>query len=366
MHGLLLGLTKTLMSKWFSPTQSGNPYFVGKELKTVATRLYSISPPPFIERLPRDLERNYSHFKATELQAWLLYYGVPCLTSILPAIYLQHFSKLSEATYILLGDCITAQALGRANTLLDEFYAEFEALYGGGSCGLNVHNAGAHLGFYVAEWTPLWAWSCFAFEDSNAMLLQAVHGTGNVVNQVIRFKQAQAVIRKHGYSQLTNKPWAKTKEVLNCYVAGKAQDLQMSSLAMHIMTVLGIQDISQILKVDRIIVKGGQKFYSADYTRMKKRICNAVLLDGGRLGSVSHYIMISNVVYAVVSCLKVDDTVNQHLVARKHLIPVKQTEETEVVLVDELLETVLFIKCRNEGDAFVSRMPNRHGHSVFK
>ena len=75
MHGLLLGLTKTLMGKWFSPTQSGNQYFVGKELKTVATRLYSISPPPFIERLPRDLERNSSHFKATELQIWLLYYG---------------------------------------------------------------------------------------------------------------------------------------------------------------------------------------------------------------------------------------------------------------------------------------------------
>ena len=59
--------------------------------------------------------------------------------------------RLSEATYILLGDCITAQALGRANTLLDEFYSEFEALYSGGSCGLHVHNAGAHLGFYVAE-----------------------------------------------------------------------------------------------------------------------------------------------------------------------------------------------------------------------
>ena len=73
----------------------------------------------------------------------------------------------------------------------------------------------------------------------------------------------------------------------------------MSSLAKQIMNVLGIQDISQILKVDRI-VKGGQKLYSADYTRMKKRICNTVLLDGDRLGSVLHYITRSDVVYAVV------------------------------------------------------------------
>ena len=140
------------------------------------------------------------------LEAWLLYYGVPCLTGILPDIYLQHFTKLSEATYILLGDCVTVQALCRANPFLDEFYSEFEALYGDGSCGLNVHSGGPHLGFYVAEWGPLWTWSCFAFEDSNAKLLQAVHGTGNVVNQAIRFKQAQAVIHKHGYSKLTNKP----------------------------------------------------------------------------------------------------------------------------------------------------------------
>ena len=28
--------------------------------------------------------------------------------------------------------------------------------------------------------------------------------------------------------------------------------------------------------------------------------------------------------------------------------------------------SVLFIKCTNEGSIFVSRMPNKHGHSVFK
>ena len=81
----------------------------------------------------------------------------------------------------------------------------------------------------------------------------------------------------------------------------------MSSLAKQIMNVLGIQGISQVLKVDRI-VKGGQKFYSADNTRTKKRICNTVLLDCDRLGTMLHYITISDVVYAVVSCLKVDDT----------------------------------------------------------
>lgn len=364
MHGLLLGITKNLLGKWFSPTQSGRPYFVGKELKTLSKCLCNISPPDFIERLPRDLEKHYSHFKATELQAWLLYYGVPCLMGILPNDYLDHFAKLSEASFILLGDCITTDALSRADKLMDEFYAEFSNLYGEGSCGLNVHNAGVHLAFYVAEWGPVWAWSCFAFEDSNAVLLQAVHGTGNVVNQIMRFKQAQAVIRKFGHS--ANKKWTKTKEVVNCCIAGKEKPLPMSVLAESIMEGLRVQHINDILKVDRVL-KGSQKFYSADYTRMKRRICNTVLLDNDRLGSVKHFVMVENVVYAVVSLLNVDyDTVNQHMTAGKHLIPVRQTNETVIVMVEELLETVLYIKCRNDSGVFISRMPNKHGHSVFK
>lgn len=36
MHGILLGITNTLLSKWFSPTQSGKNYFIGKHIKTVS------------------------------------------------------------------------------------------------------------------------------------------------------------------------------------------------------------------------------------------------------------------------------------------------------------------------------------------
>ena len=55
---------------------------------------------------------------------------------------------------------------------------------GAGSCGLNVHNAGAHLVDYVKGWGPLWAWSTFGFEDMNGTLMDFCHGTGNVCRQV--------------------------------------------------------------------------------------------------------------------------------------------------------------------------------------
>ena len=147
MHGVLMGVTKTLLLKWFSPSQSKQPFFVGNHIRAISKRLMTIKPPDYIERFPRDLEKHFAHFKATELQAWLLYYALPCLSGYLPAKYLQHFAHLSEGIHLLLRDCITEPDLVRAEALLDVFYRDFCKLYGEGGCGLNVHNVGAHLVF---------------------------------------------------------------------------------------------------------------------------------------------------------------------------------------------------------------------------
>ena len=124
MHGVLLGVTKTLLNKYFSPTHSGKPYFIGKHLKEISKRLSNITPPDYIEHLPRNLEKHYNHFKATELQSWLLFYALPCLKGYLPDKYLKHLSLLSEGIHLLLGDAITDGELNKAEYLLDSFYAD--------------------------------------------------------------------------------------------------------------------------------------------------------------------------------------------------------------------------------------------------
>lgn len=73
-------------------------------------------------------------------------------------------------------------------------------LIGDGSCGLNVHNTGAHLADYVEGWGPLWAWSTFGFEDMNGTIMDLTHGTGNVCRQVL--------------IQLKVLNWLKNKEML--------------------------------------------------------------------------------------------------------------------------------------------------------
>jgi hypothetical protein len=89
MHCVLLGITKKLLQKWFSSSQSKNEYYVGGSLKTISSRLQSIKPPDYLERLPRDLEKHYGNLKATELQAWLLFYSIPCLTGMSGTIAYQ-------------------------------------------------------------------------------------------------------------------------------------------------------------------------------------------------------------------------------------------------------------------------------------
>ena len=107
MHGVLVGVTKQLRNLWLSPSRYKKPWCIGNKVKAIDKRLKDMKPPDCIQRLPRELETSRAYFKASELQAWLLYYSVPCLIDILPQKYLEHFASLVEGVYILLGDNIT-------------------------------------------------------------------------------------------------------------------------------------------------------------------------------------------------------------------------------------------------------------------
>ena len=274
------------MSLWFSPSQSGKPYFIGKHISTVSRRLQNIKPPHCIERLPRDLEKHFKNLKASELQAWLLFFSLPCLVGILPDTYLQHLSYLTEAIYILLCDSISTEQLQKAGKFLEKFYSLFGDLYSEGSCGLNVHNVCLHLVWYVRQWGPLWAWSCFPFEDNNAVLLQSVHGTGNVTKQLMNFNQAYSSLQQKGIKTVKTKLWKVTKKNINSEISGKLKPVNAGELNDEVLQKLNVQreNIKDLKKVSRISVDGKQ-FCSLQYTRMQRRVCDYLLYGKGKVGS---------------------------------------------------------------------------------
>ena len=379
MHGVLLGVTKTLLYLWFSPTNSSKPYFVGKYLTTISERFNSIKPPDFIERLPRDLEKNFSNFKASELQNWLLFYAIPCMKDILPERYFKHLCLLSEGIYLLLGDQISSEEIDRATALLDSFYEELPLLYGEQSCGLNVHNVGQHVVEYVKKWGPLWAWSCFPFEDMNSTVLESVHGTGDVTKQCLHIQQLESKVSNLDLNTVAPKEaqrfikkmrsktrqWVTEKTIGKCHIAGALGKVKDDEVDRNLLEFVHATAVAELQKAYRVQVNGN-KLYSKQYGKMKKRICHVVCCVNGELASVEYFLINTSTesVFAVCTRVNLEENCFVNAESGHHILQVRFSDEQCYVRVEDINEKVIFMTI--EGISYVCRLPNGHGHSVFK
>ena len=383
MHGVLLGVTKQLLNLWLSSSKYKKPWFIGNKVKAIDKRLKAMKPPDFIQRLPRQLETSRAYFKASELQAWLLYYSVPCLIDILPEKYLHHFACLVEGVYILLGDNITPESLVLARDLLFRFYKDHQILYGDSNCSLNVHNVGAHLATYVQSWGPLWAWSCFPFEDLNGTLLESVHGTGNQCRQLIWMLYAQNSLRANchlipdktiqqfvermlsGERRLQN-----VKSAANCQIAGALRRWTTNdAIYKQACVLLNSSRIDiPIFQVAKRVIVNGHIIYSRMYEKMKKHCGYAVLVEqngGNFMAYVQYFLCESNSksVFAVIKRI-ILDLANPFLVSDKprHLLRIAGEEQMQTVVpVDCILEKVICLM-GNPKHMCISRAPNFCGH----
>lgn len=183
MHCVLLGVTKMLMTLWFDKSHTGECWSISKRVQEVDRRLLNITPPNCISRAPRSISKDYAHWKASEFRSFLFFYGIPCLWNILPDEYFQHFLLLAEAIWLLDHSSISPNCLQKAGNLLRHFCLRIEALYGSRYETFNVHCL-LHLEDCVKNIGPLWACSCFWYEDYNGHLRKFFHGTQKVELQI--------------------------------------------------------------------------------------------------------------------------------------------------------------------------------------
>ena len=145
-------------------------------------------------------------FLGSELRNWLLFFSLPVLRGILPTQFFSHLAKLVVSIYIYSSDAISEQDFLLGRCLLREFYCDFSTLYGNyihphnsiylstsmlsailmldiRATTMNVHLL-SHLPDCVYQWGPLWAYSCFHFENMNGKLKNLFHGTKNMSKQV--------------------------------------------------------------------------------------------------------------------------------------------------------------------------------------
>lgn len=268
---------------------------------------------------------------------------------------------------MLLSDHITNENLKRAEGILSKFFQDCCDLYPQGNCGLNVHNIGFHYVDYVQLLGPLWAWSCFPFEDCNSMITKSVHGTGNITHQVMRLKEAQTVLRNNLQLTLKERLWKCTKCMLNCEVAGALRKIPNDAYESFIMRSFCAEDTSEIKKVERILLHG-KKFYSQSYSRMKRRTCSVFITKSRKLVVVLYFVLHlkTELVYALVLPMQLKEY--GILNVGKHFASVNIDQICELILVEELEENLWYVDVKDDTitDKFIVRMPNSHGHAIFK
>ena len=183
MHSVLLGVTKKMLLLWFSNDFKGNAYNFVTRAPEISKRLLEIRPPYNITRMPRSLA-DIKYWKASEYRSWLLFYGPIVLKGILNSIYYDHFLLLSQGIAILLNKSISNEDLEHSENVLEHFVSMSAALYEERFLTLNFHLL-LHLTDNVRQIGPLWAYSCFPFENANGFILKLVRGTQSVENQIL-------------------------------------------------------------------------------------------------------------------------------------------------------------------------------------
>jgi len=181
MHTVLEGIVKFILLQLFD--RSGHPAYIRSALPTVDARLTSIRPPHFFTRLPRRLSDSLHHFKASELQIFLLFYAYPCLAGIVPQQFLEHLMLLSSAIFLLLKDTISQADISRAATRLEQFVNQAVQLYGLEAASSNLHSL-LHMAQSVRHLGPLSSSACFAYEDCIRKLLGMVNAGNSPTLQI--------------------------------------------------------------------------------------------------------------------------------------------------------------------------------------
>lgn len=175
MHTVYLGVMKKLLGLWFDGKHSNCAFSLSKFKEEISNRMISITPPNFVQRVPRSL-RDLHYWKASELKNFLFYYSLPLLSDILPKQFLEHHIALVTATFIVSQDSISPKELDLADKLYLQYVFMFEELYGLEFMTAVVHQL-LHLTDDVYHLGPTWVSSNFPFEDINGKLMKLVHGT---------------------------------------------------------------------------------------------------------------------------------------------------------------------------------------------
>lgn len=182
MHAVDGGVVKKILTLLFDNAYNAQPFSLYRHINVINDRLRTIKPPKFIHRMPRTT-KDLLHWKASELKHCFFYYSIAVFEGIMENQYFEHYLRLMVAMYILSADVILIDMIDVANDLLLRFVQEYGQLYGERHMSINLHSL-LHLPECVRQTGPLWAHTCYEYEDLSGQMLNLVHGTRYIGSRI--------------------------------------------------------------------------------------------------------------------------------------------------------------------------------------
>ncbi len=355
MHGILLGVVKLLANLWFSSEHSDELFSLWKHVAVVDKQLEEIKPPNNIRRAPRSLSDHKQYWKASEWRNWLLYYSVPIIRDIALKDYFDHYLLLVQATFVMLQDSIIPSQLEMCEQMLTEFVVMFPALYGARYLTLNVHQL-LHLPECVRDLGPLWAFSCFPFEDINGKLMKMFHGTQHVDKQIVSAVSTLQKIPELYHKDLLYHPDALAFYSKMCGEFVRKNDvlLEDDTYAVGSKTLATFDSLDSLAAVCDLLAympakfvrfsrirKGREVFHSKMYTRTHKRNSYTITYEDSskciKYGLVQYYLQCYPPCNHGVACKDVCRCAAQNIAVVSELrsCPIEFCVETQAVTLVE-------------------------------
>ena len=107
-----------------------------QHINLVDHRLESLTPPSFVQRIPRSIKNHLAYWNAHELKSWLFYYSLPRIYGLLAEEYFEHHKLLVLGISLLCQSIISLEEVNVASRALNEYVRRFDVLY----CRRNMTN----------------------------------------------------------------------------------------------------------------------------------------------------------------------------------------------------------------------------------
>lgn len=308
MHGIEGGVFKKMLILFFDGKFRGFPFSLYNFIDVINSRLKDIKQPKFIHRMPRSVT-DLIHWKTSELKMFLFYCSIPVFEGLMRIDYFDHYLRLLIATSILSANEVTEFQIQVAENLLHRFVREFETLYGIQFCSMNIHQL-LHSGDYVRNLGPLWAYTCYEYENINGQFLKLIHGTCRIDTQVANshtlfIKMAKLIEDlPHGAVRtfcLLRKKQVKIIEEIypHCYSVGAYKKLEViSDRIMNILQRCGItvNNFTTIWQYFRLL-KNNKLHISSMYGREIQTQSSAAVFNSNnqsKLGLIESFLKVIN------------------------------------------------------------------------